>query len=575
MSAKWNSLIMKVMVTFFLVILPLYGLSVTLTLNSSKQMREEIERTNESVLLSHFLRLQFELSRMNNLAGQFAQDEELSDFSALLPIMSSYQIAQRLNNILLKLDQMKSTSPYIQDVLYFLPALRKTVSAVNGISDDPADTWEGLIHNRGELKGAVSEYNGDLFLLTSSPFVYTASSTPNFVLAIQISAPELNRQLESFREKSISGAFIVFGQGNHTVISDNGLMDRWNVLKDRVRKDASGQVVRTVTEDDRYYSVRDSTFQFDFVSFVSNDVLYQSIHRYSVWMWWLTAASCLIVVVFSFWIYRLIHKPLIKLIKGFKVLERGNTTQEIVHRRKDDFGYLFSQYNKTINRLHILIEDNYVQRIRTQDAELKHLQSQITPHFLYNSLFTIQQMAEMDNTEGIKVFSDYLGQYFRFMTKDSAREATLEQEMEHSLIYLHIQQTRFSNRIAFDVEPLPEESRGLMVPRIIIQPILENVFEHGLSQSASRGILRLSHRTEGQAFVIEVEDNGQRLTDDRLLELQSQLEIAPSQWSDRETTGLLNVHHRLRIRFGSEYGLWLERSELGGLKVVMKLQRSA
>ncbi len=215
MGSKWNSLIIKVMITFFLVILPLYGLSISLTFNSSEQMREEIERTNESVLLSHFLSLQFELSRMKNLVGQFSQDEEISDFSTLLPIMNKYDIDQRLNNILLKLEQMKSSSPYIMDVLYYLPSLNKVVSVSNGISDDITGNWEGLIKNRGELKGAVSEYNGDLFLLASSPFVFNTSSQSNFVLAIQISVKELNKQLESFQEDNISGAFVVFGSGNN------------------------------------------------------------------------------------------------------------------------------------------------------------------------------------------------------------------------------------------------------------------------------------------------------------------------------------------------------------------------
>ncbi|MEK5645703.1 MULTISPECIES: sensor histidine kinase [Paenibacillus] len=504
---------------------------------------------------------------MKDLVGQFSQDDDLSEFSALLPIMNKYDISQRLNRILIKLEQMKSSSPYIKDVYYYLPSLGKVVSAANHISDDPDEAWKGLIKNRGELKGAVSENKGDLFLSAVSPIMIGPSSEPNFVLAIQISIEELNRQLGSLQEENISGAFIVFGSGNHVFISDRDMLEKWSALKEQEKTGSPRQLVRTVTEKEHYYSLRDSFFQFEIVSFVSNDVLYQSIRRYSAWMWILSIASCLIVIVFSFWIYRLIHMPLVKLIRGFKMLEKGNTTQKISHRRGDEFGYLYSQFNKTINRLHILIEDNYVQRIRTQDAELKHLQSQIKPHFLYNSLFTIKQMAELENTEGIKVFSDYLGQYFRFVTRDSAREVTLKQEMEHSLIYLQIQLTRFSIRIKAEFEPLPKEFDSVLVPRIILQPIFENVFEHGHKHTGSGGILRMTHRTDGNVLVIDVEDNGRSLTDEKLSELKSRLAVPASLWKDRETTGLFNVHQRLRIHFGDEYGLRLERSPLGGLKV--------
>ncbi|MBD2866999.1 sensor histidine kinase [Paenibacillus arenilitoris] len=571
MRSKWNSMIVKVMISFFLVIMPLYGLSVYYTFNSSDQMRESIERTNESVLSFHFSSLQFELNRMKNLVGQFSQDEELSDFSTLLPIMNKYDISQRLNHILIKLEQMKSSSPYIKDVFYYLPALGKVVSVTNQIYDDPDEEWIGLIENRGELKGAVSEYNGNLFLLAVSPFMLGASSEPNFILAIQISVEELNRQLESLQEENMSGAFIVFGSGNHVIISDRDMLDHWSALKEQEKEGVPGQLVRTITDKEHYYSMQDSYFQFEFVSYVSNDVLYQSIRRYSGWMWVLSIASCLIVIVFSVWIYRLIHMPLVKLIRGFKTLERGNTTQEISHRRGDEFGYLYGQFNKTINRLHTLIEDNYVHRIRTQDAELKHLQSQIKPHFLYNSLFTIKQMAVMEDTEGIEEFSDYLGQYFRFVTKDSASEVTLKQEIEHSVIYLRIQQTRFSNRIKVELEPLPEAFEAIPVPRILFQPILENVFEHGLRHTAYKGLLRMTHRTEGSVLMIDVEDNGQMLTDEKLSELKSRLDVPSSLWEDRETTGLFNVHQRLRIHFGDEYGLRLDRSLLGGLKAAVHI----
>lgn len=94
-----------------------------------------------------------------------------------------------------------------------------------------------------------------------------------------------------------------------------------------------------------------------------------------------------------------------------------------------------------IERLHILIDENYVARIRTSEAELKHLQSQIQPHFLYNSLFSIKQMAEVENVELIQEFTDYLGQYFRYMSRDSHTEVSLGAEIDHALVYASIQKS--------------------------------------------------------------------------------------------------------------------------------------
>lgn len=571
MRAKWNSIIIKLIIAFIVVILPLYVLSVILTSNSSGQMREEIENSNESVLLFHYSNLQFELNRMLTLIAEYSVDREIADFRTLIPVMSSYEVATRLNNISIKLRQMKASSSYIQDVYYYIPALHKVVSVSNGVSDIQDEKWQSLIDNQGNLQGAITENNGELYLLKSTPTIFNSSKMPNFILAIQLSQRQLLQQLRSVRDTRTGGAFITFGNEDKVVIADDVMPEDWDPIALRDPDVVQDRVVRQISEQNHFYSIHDDIFQINFVSYISNSVLFEPIRHYTLWMWGLTILSCMIMIAFSYWIYRIIHRPLTKLIGGFRNLERGDTRKHITNRRGDEFGYLYSQYNKTIDRLHELIEDNFVQRIRTQETQLKHLQSQIAPHFLYNSFFSIKQMAEMEDTEGIKRFSDFLGRYFRFMTRDFATEVTLEQEYEHSIVYLQIQQMRFSNRIECDAEALPPNVRNLMVPRIILQPLLENVFEHGLKSTASGGILQVHHDTRDDAFVIAVEDNGKDLTEENLLALEDKLRRTNSLQQDEETTGVANVHQRLRIRFGSQYGLQVSRSTMGGLKVEIKL----
>ncbi|WJH33128.1 histidine kinase [Paenibacillus sp. CC-CFT747] len=430
---------------------------------------------------------------------------------------------------------------------------------------------EGLLASRANLKGNVLEYKKDFYLAKATPDSLDLTAEPNFLLVTELSKPELAKQLRSIRKEGDGGAFISFENNSQAVVSDTRLQEIFSVFHPAETGDRPGKIIRSESEDGYFYSISDANYQFRLVSYVSKDVFLEPFRRYSFWMRSLTAVSCALIVVSTYGIYRLIHQPLFKLIRGFRSLERGDMSMRIEHRRGDEFGYLYSQFNQTLQRLHALIEDNYVQRIRTQDAELKHLQSQITPHFLYNSLFTIKQMAELENTEDIKIFSDYLGQYFRFMTRDFSKEVTLGEEMEHSLVYLHIQEIRFSNRMTVEAEPLPPDCRPVMVPRIILQPILENVFKHGLAQKASGGYLRISHRLEEGTIVLTIEDNGDKLTDDALDELREKLRRVSAVSEEGETTGLMNVHHRLQIRFGPEYGLILSRSPLGGLRTEVKL----
>lgn len=571
MYFKGNSLFIKVMLTFFVLILPLSALSVWFTNNSSGQMREEIERSNESVLLFYYNNLRFELARMNSLLSEYSVDSELADLGTMAPIMSNYEIDRRLIDIWIKLRQMKSSSPYIEDVRYYSPSLNKTVSVLDGISVSMPKEWQDLVQNSGKLNGLIMKYKDNLYLMKSSPEGSNTSTPPRFLLTIQLSAKELTNQLASLKKEEEGGAYLTFGNKDQTMITSGIPVDELPKPNIEEEIDSVQKVIRTESSLGYYYSISDSSYPFRLVSYITKDVLHKPIRNYSSWMWGFMIISCFLVIIFTYRIYLLIHQPLITLVKSFRTVEQGNLSVQITHRSGEEFEYLYSQFNHMQEHLQTLIEDNYIQRIRTQDAELKHLQSQITPHFLYNSLFTIKQMAELELTDDIKMFSDYLGRYFRFMTRDFKMDVPLGDEMEHSVVFLQIQEMRFSHRMLIEWNPLPNDFRSLLVPRIIIQPLLENVFKHGLADKASKGYLHMWNRIEGHTFVIVIEDNGDGLSDEQLIKLQELLARVTSSNSEGETTGLMNVHQRLLIRFGAEYGLHLSRSSLGGLKVELKL----
>jgi two-component system sensor histidine kinase YesM len=324
--------------------------------------------------------------------------------------------------------------------------------------------------------------------------------------------------------------------------------------------------IQRYRQDDSFqYSLYDHGDHFRLTASIPNTILLKPIRVFTALLWLLTLLSLIIILLFSVWLFRAIHRPISILIRGFEKAEQGQTGLHITHSRKDEFGYLYIRFNDMLRRLHILIEENYVQRIRTGEAELKHLQSQITPHFLYNSLFSIKQMAEVENVELIKEFSDY-------MTRDFAQEVTLGQELDHALVYLSIQGIRFGQRIRAEVDEMELDCSSITVPRVLLQPILENVFEHGLQQKTSGGQLRMKYEKTGDTLIIYIEDNGDSLTEEGLRHLQQQL--SRPEITREETTGLLNVHQRLRIKFGLPYGLQVERSLLGGLCVKVNIPRT-
>lgn len=569
-SIRWNpnSIVIKLIGAFLLVMLPLCALSISITYYSSNQMQAEVEKANESKLHFYYSHLEFELQRITGLVTEYSLDESLSTFSTRIPIMSRYEIDSNLNNIYTKLKQIKETSPYISDVVYYVPEINKRVSTTEGIRDVTNEEWQSLLGTMGNLKGALSKYKDELYLLRSNPFNLDSNLPPNFLLGVKLSSAELELRLKEFAASGGSDITLAFGNNDY-VISTSNQNPRLFPVEKPLNSEDTVSVQRYRYDDSFYYSLYDHSNNFRLTASISNKVLMKPIHVYSLLLWLLFVVSIVIIILFSLWTYRMIHRPMSILVRGFKKAEQGQTGIFITHSRRDEFGYLYSRFNEMLKHLNTLIDENYVQRIRTGEAELKHLQSQITPHFLYNSLFSIKQMAEVENVELIKEFSDYLGQYFRYMTRDFAQEVTLQQEVEHALVYLAIQRIRFGARIRAEVDDMESNCRDIRIPRVLLQPIIENVFEHGLKQKSSNGLLKMSYEKVNDSLIIRIEDNGDTLSEDKLQLLQRQ--FSEQQMNQGEITGLLNVNQRLRIKFGTPYGLQAERSSLGGLCVKVNI----
>ncbi|MCM3782844.1 histidine kinase [Neobacillus mesonae] len=570
----WNSksIVVKLMGAFVLVILPLYVISTLMTVSSSAQMQAEVESAHESKLHFYHSHLEFELQRMNGLVNEYTFDETMSTLSTRIPIMSTYEVTSSLNNIHNKLTQIRETSPYISDVVYYVPALHKRVSAVDGIRTVDDEEWKRLIDSMGNLHGALSHTGNDLYLLRSNPYNMNRDEAPNFLLGIRLSSEELKRRLQEFSETGGSEITLAFGSQNDIVISSSGQPAA--IQQAALTLDASQPaeyITRYDTQGSYHYSLYDREHYFTLTASIPHHVLNAPIEKYTLWVWILTIISIFIIFIYSFSVYKSIHKPMSVLIGGFKTAEQGQTGIHIPHSRRDEFGYLYSRFNDMLKRLHTLIEDNYVARIRTSEAELKHLQSQIKPHFLYNSFFNIKQMAEVENVELIQQFTDYLGQYFRYMTRDSKSEVSLGEEIDHALVYLAIQNIRFGSRVHATVPEIEPNFRGITVPRVIIQPVIENAFEHSLSKRIQGGILKISYESSEGKLRILIEDNGQELTEDALNALSTKLSYADHRYEGEEITGLMNVHQRLRIKFGNDFGLSVVRSELGGLCVIFSI----
>jgi len=217
------------------------------------------------------------------------------------------------------------------------------------------------------------------------------------------------------------------------------------------------------------------------------------------------------------------------------------------------------------------VEHEYELKLLHKNAELKLFQYQINPHFLYNTYFALCGLISEEEYDHASSLAELMGKYLRYVTVSDQISGRLEEELEHAQAYMEIQQMRFQKRMSSHMEACPPQCRHMQVPRLVVQPLIENAFEHGVKLKVHGGMIRVSFAQTETAFEIIVEDNGETITDEQIESLRRRFR---SDEYRGDSVALINVDSRLAEFFGPESGLRLERSELGGLKSIIHIEGS-
>lgn len=259
-------------------------------------------------------------------------------------------------------------------------------------------------------------------------------------------------------------------------------------------------------------------------------------------------------------------QPIKRLYRHMKRVEIGDLKVKVPVDSKDEVAMLSIGFNKMVDRLSDLLHEAYMSRLkeaemhlRQKDTELKMLQAQINPHFLYNSLETIRGMALEHDIDDIAEMAADLTRLLRYNVKHSQAIVTVGEEMEIIEFYLRIQKLRFEERLTYQLD-VPEWALPQRIPKLSLQPLVENSLMHGMEHCRGNTIVRISaERLSGNYMALMVTDNGPGIEPARLETLRSDMDD-PDQ--EPASIGLTNVHRRIRFVFGDPCGLQLE-SEAG------------
>ncbi|WP_235550523.1 cache domain-containing sensor histidine kinase [Paenibacillus sp. Soil750] len=365
------------------------------------------------------------------------------------------------------------------------------------------------------------------------------------------------------------GGTIVVSPDGTTLTNAYFPSQRYKNISDQITAKTSGfQIVKDKELDQQFLIVREASSHADleFELIIAEKNMLQNLPYLQLLIYFLPLGGAFVLGIYLLYVQRILFKPLMQLIRGMRKIAQGELSVRLHEGSSTEFAFLIATFNNMVDQIENLKISVYEEKIRVQQAEFKHLQVQINPHFYMNSLNIIYNLAALKDTKSVQKMSLHLADYFRFIMRTNRTTMTLKDEIDHIRNYLEIQVMRYPDNLTFDLQ-LPETYSQYAIPPLIVQPFVENAVIHGFTKQYGTYVIQVKAEQDQEApeefFLLSISDNGDGFQPEMLQQLNS------AQYLDQsgdEHLGIWNVRHRLQMNYGNRVALrFLNKPERGAL----------
>jgi two-component system, sensor histidine kinase YesM len=563
----------KLMMAFLVTVIPIYITGIIIYYRSINTVQNNIIHQNVSQLEYYLTELSKEVEQIRVLQSRYLTGRDISWLTNAYNIMDNYDKGYYLLRVQDNMVSIKSSSIYLKKVTAYIPGIGKKISTTGGNSALLPEEMKKF-----DLYDLIKDTNiytngSDLSIVLSyPPSSYFMDKEPSFIIESVFELSALKKSLEQFNYYEGSGT-LMFRKNYPTISSIDKNTDITNEVVSQISSKMntnsdSGSFSAVIGEKKYLVNYAYSTYLgYTLGSYMPESEIFRQVNTNQYIIRIFSTIAVAIIVAFALFIYQTILSPMNKLIGAFKKVESGDRQFVLTSKNRDEFNYVYSHFNDMLTNINELIMYTYEQKLMLKDAELEYLQAQINTHFIYNSYYLLNRLVKSDDKENAVYFSKQLGTYFKYITHSNGGSVALSKEIEHAYIYAEIQGMRFEGRIEIFFNQLPVEYENILVPRFIIQPILENAFKYALSDKLTEGKLCISFENTMDFLIVIVEDNGENLTDETIEKLR--LRLDEGDVTSEESIGLMNIHRRLQITFPQQGKMDISRSDLGGMKVML------
>ena len=554
-AALRNSIYVRLLVLFSAALVPIISLSFLLNHATVRELSQSRVENMELQIDSKIDYLENELQRIYRSQQLFLLRETLPvHFAKQYPDFSSFALGQEVKQLNESIQNLSLYSDLIENVELYFPEDSISVSVSEYYSDSVEPEYEQFYAQSDASYGKIRFFADRLQMILPHSVSGMNGRTVDYILNIQLSSWTVLDLLHNI-DKDAGVALI----GESWSIADQHNLQTVSALETSVtgaKSDSGAHELKMEILGQSHYVIYRYSPLLDayLVSFLPEASMTGGVTRYQQFLWVLVGLAILTAIATAYTLHRMIRKPLGQLIKAFSRAELGELQVTVPRNGSNEFGMLQHKFNQMVENLRVLIQETYIKNLELNRARLKQLQAQIAPHFLYNSFNVLKHAIYMEDQEVAGEMSDRLGKYFQYITHNDKDEITLLEEYNHARNYIEIQKLRYGERIQSRETELLACWHRIRVPRLIIQPLVENIFQHGIHhrQHGSRILIKVFE--EDDTLNVLVADNGDGLSALELHKLSQGLDDGDL----GQHTGLVNVHQRLRLKFGARAGLLLD-----------------
>ena len=504
--------------------------------------------TLSSVIISSSV-IQDSLNRIDSTDDPIIWSENNPRISAAI---NNYQQAYKNNGVSIALNNR-----HFQNLTNFVV-----------INNADTDTVQSAVDKAREREGAITwtiDYDHSLYILSRSVRkVYNLELDHLGDLLVFVDLDRIvrdaNRAVTTYGESSyilFDGDQLIYTSAGIDPETANGFMKQ------------TGQPYSIIHQNGHsYFAVKNTIpyYNWTYINLVPYDQIAQSTDMAYRLILAMLIVGFIAALAFSRRLTRYILKDfdlLIQKMEFFSSTELKMPEVEVDYsERTDEISRLHQHFDTMAGRIQYLVQNNYVNQILSRDAKLKALESQINPHFLYNTLETINWRAKALKDQQISSMVESLGTLLRATLSNKKPLVSLDYEISLAGSYMTIQKIRFEDRLLFHVECPEELGKALILP-LTIQPLLENAIRYGMEEMMDTCEISIRTRKEGTLLIVEVSNEGSVFEDSLLEKLQDGTKNAHG-----FGIGLVNIHQRIQMLFGESYGLSFKNQDEKAIAII-------